>query len=64
MSSSKTSPLLTNNLLYKGEDVDDARETLSTMFTEVDVEPLTGKTLYETLVNGILLKTDRSIFTG
>ena len=54
-------PLLTRQPLYKGEDVDDAREVLSTMFTEVTVDPLTAGGAYSTTVNGIELP--RSIIT-
>jgi len=55
MTDTSTSALLNHHLLYKGVDVDDARETLSTMFTEVSVEPLKSKLPYSTIINGIQL---------
>lgn len=53
MSEAEGRILLSNHPLYRGTDVDDAREVLSRLFTEVSVEPLEPAGSYRALVNGL-----------
>lgn len=54
MAASKNLPL-SNHLLYDGNDVDDAREVLSRMFTEIDIEPSDTHKPFRSLVYGVEL---------
>ena len=54
MSRLKNQPL-SNHQIYDGHDVDDAREVLSRLFTQIAMEPLDTKTPLRIQVNGIEL---------
>ena len=46
---------LSNHPMFAGEDVDQARQVLSTMFTEISLEPDTGNAPFKAEVNGVEL---------
>lgn len=46
---------LSNHPMFAGEDVDQARQVLSTMFTEISLEPDTGNAPFKAEVNGLEL---------
>ncbi|MCP3870077.1 MAG: AraC family transcriptional regulator [Gammaproteobacteria bacterium] len=46
---------LSNHLLYDGQDVDDAREVLSRLFTEISIEPSDTRKPFRSLVYGVEL---------
>lgn len=46
---------LSNHVLYDGHDVDDAREVLSRLFTEIAIEPLDTRAPFRVQVNGVEL---------
>lgn len=46
---------LSNHVLYEGHDVDDAREVLSRLFTEIALEPLDTSHPFRIQVNGVEL---------
>ena len=54
MPSEKNHPL-SNHLLYDGHDVDDAREVLSRLFTEIALEPSDTRKPFRSLVYGVEL---------
>ena len=46
---------LSNHRLYDGNDVDDARDVLSRLFTEISIEPLNPRLPFRAQVNGVEL---------
>ncbi len=54
MAASKDSPL-SNHPLYDGHNVDDAREVLSRLFTEIAIEPLDTRKPFRAQVHGVEL---------
>lgn len=55
MTNPKNQPL-SNHVLYQGHDVDDAREVLSRMFTEIAIDPLDTRTPFHVQVNAVELR--------
>ena len=55
--------LLSNHPLYEGDDVDDARQVLSSLYAEVKVEPLSTAAPFSALVNGLVLPRSAISYT-